>query len=77
MLALFPNSSRMKVQKVQEVLCSGFLNVLRLSSLRSKYLSVYEKVRGTNNLLWNPYPSNTPRYESGMKVKEALFLSTS
>ena len=36
---------RMKVQKVQEVLCSGFLDVLRLSSLRSKYLSVYEKVR--------------------------------
>jgi len=35
----------MKVQKVQEVLCSGFLDVLRLSSLRSKYLSVYEKVR--------------------------------
>ena len=36
---------RMKVQKVQEVLCSGFLDVLRLSSLRSRYLSVYEKVR--------------------------------
>ena len=35
----------MKVQKVQEVLCSGFLDVLRLSSLRSRYLSVYEKVR--------------------------------
>lgn len=36
---------RMKVQKVQEVLCSGFLDVLRLTSLRSRYLSVYEKVR--------------------------------
>lgn len=36
---------RMKVQKVQEVLCSGFLDVLRLSSLRSRYLSVYDKVR--------------------------------
>lgn len=36
---------RMKVQKVQEVLCSGFLNVLRLSSLRSKYLSVFEKLK--------------------------------
>ena len=35
----------MKVQKVQEVLCSGFLDVLRLSSLRSRYLSVYEKVK--------------------------------
>ena len=56
MLALFLNFPRMKVQKVQEVLCSGFLNVLRLSSLRSKYLSVFEKVSGANNLLWNPYP---------------------
>lgn len=36
---------RMKVQKVQEVLCSGFLNVLRLSSLRSKYVSVFEKLK--------------------------------
>lgn len=36
---------RMKVQKVQEVLCSGFLDVLRLSSLRSRYLSVYEKLK--------------------------------
>ena len=38
----------MKVQKVKEVLCSGFLDVLRLSSLRSRYLSVYEKVRFSN-----------------------------
>jgi len=36
---------RMKIQKVQTVLCSGFMNVLRLSSLRSRYLSVYEKLR--------------------------------
>ena len=27
------------------MLCSGFLDVLRLSSLRSRYLSVYEKVK--------------------------------
>lgn len=60
MLALFLNFLRMKVQKVQEVLCSGFLNVLRLSSLRSKYLSVFEKVRGANNLLWNPIHLTPP-----------------
>lgn len=36
---------RTKVQKVQEVLCSGFLDVLRLSSLRSRYYSVYEKLK--------------------------------
>ncbi|XP_068729722.1 vacuolar protein sorting-associated protein 54-like [Montipora capricornis] len=36
---------RTKVHKVQEVLCSGFLKVLRLSSLRSRYLSVYEKLK--------------------------------
>lgn len=40
---------RTKVQKVQEVLCSGFLDVLRLSSLRSRYYSVYEKVSLKNN----------------------------
>lgn len=40
----------MKVQKVQEVLCSGFLDVLRLSSLRSRYLSVYEKVKLNTDL---------------------------
>ena len=60
MLALFLNFPRMKVQKVQEVLCSGFLNVLRLSSLRSKYLSVFEKVREANNLLWNPIHLTPP-----------------
>ena len=60
MLALFLNFPRMKVQKVQEVLCSGFLNVLRLSSLRSKYLSVFEKVRRANNLLWNPIHLTPP-----------------
>ena len=60
MLALFLNFLRMKVQKVHEVLCSGFLNVLRLSSLRSKYLSVFEKVRGANNLLWNPIHLTPP-----------------
>lgn len=41
---------RTKVQKVQEVLCSGFLDVLRLSSLRSRYYSVYEKVSLKNNV---------------------------
>ena len=35
---------------MQEVLCSGFLDVLRLSSLRSRYYSVYEKVSLENNV---------------------------
>ena len=35
---------RMKVTKVKEVACKGFLEVLRLTSLRSRYSSVYEKV---------------------------------
>ncbi|KAK3733355.1 hypothetical protein QZH41_013684 [Actinostola sp. cb2023] len=34
---------RLKVKKVSEVLCRGNLEMLRVSSLRSKYISIYEK----------------------------------
>ncbi|XP_048586401.1 vacuolar protein sorting-associated protein 54 [Nematostella vectensis] len=36
---------RMKIHKVSEVLCHGDLNLLRKQSLRSKYLSVYDKLK--------------------------------
>ena len=61
MSQVFYSFLRIKIKQVEDVLCGGSLKFMQLTQLRSRYHSVYNKVR-SYKLIAIPPPSAVPNH---------------